>query len=102
MIQKINVGQIQNQAMNKSKKEAPLADSVKVKGNFTNFSNEACNALKAQISFAGSANKATNGIEVGTVENEQSIKVFDFYCTDRELGLCLLIKFYHSKNNKVN
>ena len=74
MIQKINVAQIQNQVMNKSKKETPINDSVKVKGNFTSFSNEACNALKAQISFAGLGNKAINGIEVGTVENEQSIK----------------------------
>ena len=74
MIQKINIAQIQNQAMNKSQKETPLTDSVKVKGNFTSFSKEACNALKAQISFAGSKNEATNGIEVGTVENEQSIK----------------------------
>ena len=74
MIQKINVAQVQNQVMNKSKKETPLTDSVKVEGNFTSFSKEACNALKAQISFAGSKNEATNGIEVGTVENEQSIK----------------------------
>ena len=74
MIQKINVAQTQNQIMNKNKKETPLTDSVKVEGNFTSFSKEACNALKAQISFAGSTNETTNGIEVGTVENEQSIK----------------------------
>ena len=73
MIQGINVAEIRNQKLSLSSKKTSLADSVKVSGNFTSFSRNACEALKSQIAFTGNGNRPVNGLIIGMVEDKQSI-----------------------------
>ena len=53
MISSISLAELRTQKMSMAQKQSALPKTLNATGNFTSFSNAACDALKAQVSFRG-------------------------------------------------
>ena len=71
MIQGVNFAELRAQKNMKTEKHAVLSNTCEATGNFSQFSHNACDALKSQISFTGINSR--DGITIGSVEGKEKI-----------------------------
>ncbi|MBQ7287486.1 MAG: hypothetical protein IJW73_06990 [Candidatus Gastranaerophilales bacterium] len=71
MISSINVAELRAQRTSMAQKQNALPKTMSATGNYTSFSNAACEALKSQISFKGFS--PIEGINLDKVEGKDSI-----------------------------